>query len=71
MNRIQAPKTQQSGQSSEQFKEAEQKFREACNDNKLDTFRINELQDFLKQRDIPSKGVKKFLVSLVKEYFDV
>lgn len=47
MNRVQAPKTQQSGQSSEQFKEAEQKFREACNDNKLDTFRVSELQDFL------------------------
>lgn len=70
-NRVQAPKTQGSGQSSEEFKKEEQRFKEAFNDNKIDTFKVNEIQDFLKQRDIPSKGIKKFLVTLVKEYFEV
>jgi hypothetical protein len=49
----------------------ETKFCDAVNDGSIDNFKNVELKEFLKQRDIPSNGIKKFLISLVKEYFDV
>lgn len=48
----------------------EKKFREACTDGSIKNFTVNEIKEFLKSREIPANGVKTFLITLVKEYFD-
>ena len=59
-SRVKAPKA-----------DTEKKFRDACIDGSIKNFTVNEIKEFLKARDIPSNGIKTFLITLVKEYFDI
>lgn len=49
---------------------ADQKFRDACANGTIQNFKVAELKEFLTLKSIPAAGVKSFLVTLVKEYFD-
>ena len=50
--------------------DSEKKFRDACSDGSIKSFTVAEIKEFLKARDIPASGIKTFLITLVKEYFD-
>jgi hypothetical protein len=45
-------------------------MREANRDGTLNKFKVSELKEFLVSKDIPASGVKNFLITLVKEFFD-
>jgi len=51
-------------------KHTDQKFRDACANGSIQNFKVAELKEFLTLKSIPAAGVKSFLVTLVKEYFD-
>ena len=47
-----------------------ERVREAYQQGKLDALKAAELKEFLKEKEIPAAGVKQFLITLVKEYFE-
>lgn len=49
---------------------SEKKFKDACENGTIKNFTVAEMKEFLKDRNIPANGVKNFLITLVKEYFD-
>jgi len=48
----------------------DRKFRKACEDGSINNFKVAELREFLTLKELPANGVKKFLITLVKEHFD-
>jgi hypothetical protein len=70
--RVAAPRRSRSNspKSSKVDKNADQKFSDACADGSIRNFKVAELKEFLTLKSIPATGVKNFLITLVKEYFD-
>jgi len=70
--RVAAPRRSRSNspKSNKVDKNADQKFRDACTDGSIRNFKVAELKEFLTLKSIPAAGVKSFLITLVKEYFD-
>ena len=48
----------------------EGKFKKAVNDGSIDKFTKPELREFCVLKELPDKGVKSMLVTIIKEYFD-
>ena len=70
--RVAAPRRSRSNspKSNKVDKNADQKFSDACADGSIRNFKVAELKEFLTLKSIPATGVKSFLITLVKEYFD-
>ena len=50
----------------EKFEEdIDSKFRKACDDGSIRNLKIIEMREFLNKKDMPSGGVKNFLISMV------
>jgi len=70
--RVSAPRSNSRGnsQKSQKSKSGEDKIKEACKDGSIKDYKVQELRDILTSLGLPSKGVKNFLISLIKEYYD-
>lgn len=64
-DRVSAPRT-----NSQKSVNMEKKYKEACESGSISSFKVAELKEFLTLKSLPATGNKKYLVSIVQEYFD-
>lgn len=53
-----------------QAPDLETKFKNAVQDGSINKFTVAQIREFLALKSLPDKGVKSFLITIVKEYFD-